>query len=286
VLRQEQARGARGFYALLMGIAAILAAACGVSTAANSTRTATGDGPSVASSAGGFRYTGRKAESGIPCATLPTEARLPPITYRPPSLAAGQRVPLLVALHSFGGTPADMEGLTHFEHLADEHGFVVAYLASCNLAHPWGPADDLAYVNSEIDQISAQDNIDPSRVYVTGYSAGGYETWNAGCRLSSKVAAIAVVSNAMNGVLFQTCTLTKPVSQLLMVGTADGTRWTGIPGQLPNPFQTTARWRALDGCAAQPIQTQVVSTVTQETWSSCADGSTVALYIVRGASHV
>ena len=51
-----------------------------------------------------------------------------------------------------------------------------------------------------IDALTRAYNVDfARRVYVTGFSAGGPETWLAGCRLSKQVAAIAIVSGAMNG---------------------------------------------------------------------------------------
>jgi polyhydroxybutyrate depolymerase len=223
-----------------------------------------------------------------------------PIIYRPASLGTvGQgsvgRVPLVIALHGAQGSPSAMQGLTHLEQVADEHGFVVAFLGSSDPVHAWAPPSDLDYVSSMIDQIIASENIDPNRVYVTGFSAGGYETWLTACELSAKVAAVAIVSGAMNGTLYHACTPARPIPQLLMVGDSDGILWTGIETCasrpqtpcLPSAAETTARWRQIDNCpAAQPSLIQQVSAVEQETWSACTDGSVVAEYIVHGAGHV
>jgi poly(3-hydroxybutyrate) depolymerase len=76
------------------------------------------------------------------------------------------------------------------------------------------------------------------------------------------------------------------VSELLMVGDADGTRWTGVPGRLPTPQQTTARWRGIDGCTSSSYSVRQVSSVRQQTWTACTAGTTVALYVVHGAGHV
>jgi polyhydroxybutyrate depolymerase len=251
---------------------AVVMASCGTAKSSSGANTPTFTSPTTSTST----------------STL-TASRLPPIIYRGSGLAppaSSPKVPLVIALHGSFGNPLDMQGLTKFEHVADEHGFVVAYLASSDLNHPWRPPSDLNYVSSMIDQITASQNIDPSRVYVTGFSAGGYETWRAGCELSSKVAAIAIVSGAMNGPLYNSCAPSRPVSQMLMVGSSDSTRYTGVPGRLPSPFQTTAKWRALDGCSSQVTQSGQVSTVSQQTWGACTDGSAVALYIVHGAGHV
>jgi polyhydroxybutyrate depolymerase len=215
--------------------------------------------------------------------------RLPPIIYRPATLSRSTKVPLVIALHGGGAAPVgpqNMEGLTHFERLADQNGFVVAYLDSSSQTNPWNPrTNDLPYVSHMIDQLTASQNIDPARVYITGFSAGGNETWLAGCELSRKVAAIAVVAYDMRSALYHSCRPSRPVSELLMIGDQDGVRYTGIPGRVISAFQTTARWRALDGCAPAPVSSQQVSTVLQQTWTACTDGSAVGLYVIKGGGH-
>lgn len=260
--------------------AAVAIGACGTATSA-------GDSPPTTTTTSTANVPFPNARGPVTtCSASQLASRESPIIYRPSWLGPGRKVPLLIALHGADGNPQAMEGVSHFEQLANEHGFVAAFLASCDLNHPWAAPQDLTYVSSMIDQITAQQNTDPSRVYISGFSAGGYETWLAGCRLSNKVAAIAIVAGAMNGRLYESCTLSRPVSELLVVGTGDGTRWTGVPLRLPSPYQTTAHWRALDGCSAQPVRTQQVTVATQETWSSCSDGSAVGLYIIPGAGHV
>jgi polyhydroxybutyrate depolymerase len=221
------------------------------------------------------------------CTAAQLAARPPPIVYRPAWLPSTRKVPLLIALHGAFGTPQAMEGLTHFEALANRDGFVVVYPGSCKDPHPWGPPQDFAYLSSLIPQLIASQNIDPTRVYVTGFSAGGVETWAIGCRLSRQVAAIAVVSMSMGARLYNSCSPSRPVSQLLMVGMLDGTRFTGVPGRVATPFQTSARWRAIDGCAVQPVTaTTPLPVVSQQVWSACTDGSAVSLILVQGAHHV
>jgi polyhydroxybutyrate depolymerase len=280
-------------WALLAGLALCLNLACGTSAgqatnnpSGGSHPASSGSGTAGQASRQAFVYRG-PADGSLPsCDAAQLAARPPPIVYRPRGLGS-QPVPLLIALHGSGGTPQSMQGLSHFEQLANQKGFEVVFPASCDLTHPWGPPEDLLYVNSLIDQLLAAQNVDPSRVYVTGFSAGGYQTWLDGCRLSRKVAAIAIVSGAMNGRLYTSCSLSRPVSELLMVGTLDASRYTGIAGRLPSPFQTSARWRALDGCAPQPVTAaSPLPAVSQQVWTACADGSAVSLILIQGAHHV
>ncbi len=267
--QQFRARAQSGILATLaMCTIALLLGACGAATSPDQPT----DQPTTSTIPG--------SQSGL---------RLPPIIYRPSWLSRASKAPLVIALHG-GGTPGagpqSMEGLTHFEALANQKGFVVAYLDSSSQTNPWNPrTNDLAYVSSMIDQLKVSQNVDPNRVYITGFSAGGNETWLAGCELSNKVAAIAVVAYDMRKALYDSCQITRPVPELLMIGDQDGIRFTGLPGRVISAYQATARWRALDGCAAAPVQTQQVSAVLQQTWTACTDGSAVGLYVIHGGGH-
>jgi len=83
-------------------------------------------------------------------------------------------VPLVVALHPSGGSPAGFLRTTRFDSVADAHGFVVAYLATLPPRSPaWRGVDrrrNLAYISSEIKTLIHEQNIDPRRVYVIGFS--------------------------------------------------------------------------------------------------------------------
>jgi polyhydroxybutyrate depolymerase len=214
-----------------------------------------------------------------PFTTMPRPA---PVVYRPPGLSFAQKVPLVIGLYGADGCPQCMEGLTKFEHVADEHGFVVAYPGS-STSPPWNSAGDLAYMKSFIAQVEAAQNIDPSRVYVTGFSAGGRMAYYVGCALSRQIAAIAVVSSVMRQ---YPCPLTHPVSELTLVGSTESTALYGNRTGIPPAPATAARWRSLDGCPAKvPLQSTVAAPVRQQTWGPCVDGSTVALYVLAGGIH-
>jgi poly(3-hydroxybutyrate) depolymerase len=122
----------------------------------------------------------------------------------PPKLPAG-KVPLVIALHGTGGTPVGMESSTQFDQLARTHGFIVAYLASGSPGDNWILPSETASISAMIDHLEASEPFDPTRVYVTGFSTGGYESYRSGCLLSNKVAAIAPVGVSMNQALYQTC---------------------------------------------------------------------------------
>ena len=217
-------------------------------------------------------------------AQLTSVSRAAPIVYRPPGHGSA-KLPLVVALYGFGGCPQCMEGVTGFERLAQQQGFVVAYPASTTNP-PWNAPGDLAYLRSFIDQVIRTDGIDASRVYLTGFSAGGRAAYQYGCALSDKLAAVAIVSSVMRG---YACPLRHPVSELAIVGSTEHAALYGNSNGIPSAASTAARWRRMNNCPAA-ITPRLSSAgagglVSQQLWGPCADGSRVALWVLSGGYH-
>jgi polyhydroxybutyrate depolymerase len=171
-----------------------------------------------------------------------------------------------------------MQGITHFEELAVRHGFVVVYPGS-QTEPPWHAPDDVSYLRGLIHHVMATQNIDPRRVYLAGFSAGGRATYYYACQFSHLVAAIAVVASVMRE---YPCQLSHPISEVAI--DASGKAITGN-GRIPSALQVAARWREFNGCTSStPTQTQV-STVSEQLWGPCKGGSAVALWVVQGGHH-
>lgn len=236
---------------------------------------------------------GAATVSPVPPSSIASQGRASPIIYRPASLSPTTRAPLLIVFHGAEGTPKLMVSLTHFDKVADEHGFVVAYLGSSGPTNkPWLAPSDTAYVGSMIDafdagQVAGAGPIDPQRVYATGFSSGGYESYRVGCQLSTKVAAVAPVAVTMNGALYDSCHIKRPISIMITAGTGDGARFHGYPGRLPSVYQTAARWRAMDYCpAGARAQTSSSGTASIQLWTGCANGTAVKLVAINGGTHL
>jgi polyhydroxybutyrate depolymerase len=211
------------------------------------------------------------------------ETRLPPLVHRPSGLGSGSRVPLVVALPGQGGTPAVMEATTHLDKAADRYGFVVAFLDT-PLAG-WRDASNIAYVGTMIRGLTHSEHIDRRRIYVVGFSLGGYGAFRAGCDLSGRVAAIAAVSQVMAPLARKPCRMSRPVSELNIVGTKEPVPVHRTPGYSISVDQTATIWRTLDGCSSSSPQVATVGPTTETTWSRCNDGSSVAQYLVNGGVH-
>jgi polyhydroxybutyrate depolymerase len=251
--------------------AVVLLAGCGAAASLPSSQLATHAG----------RPPGSRADAATSTTGRPAiGARPATIVHVPPHWSHTQRAPLVIALHPSGGDPAKFEAKSGWDTVADEHGFLVAYLGSGPPA--WKSPANVTYIKAQIASIRALYNIDPRRVYVTGFSAGAYISYFVGCRLSATVAAIAPVSGGMHS---QHCKLTRPVSELTIIGTHDIIPLSGTP-KFPAPAKVTALWRKLDRCPGKPPKVTIAGAATERVWASCAGGTAVGLYIIAGGRHV
>jgi poly(hydroxyalkanoate) depolymerase family esterase len=101
-----------------------------------------------------------------------------------PATCRGRVVPLIVMLHGCRQDPDDFATGTRMNRLADEHGFIVAYPqqpARANGSSCWNwfePRDqrrdggEPELIAGIVQQIVAQGQVDASRVFVAGLSAG------------------------------------------------------------------------------------------------------------------
>lgn len=220
-----------------------------------------------------------------------TGPRPAPIVFRPRRFGPSVKLPLLIALHPSGDTPTDWRQETHFNVLAHQYGFVVAYLGSLPAGHrpgagpAWRKVDlqrNMAYIDSEITTLIKSENVDPKRVYVMGFSAGGTMTYMVACTLSSRIAGIAVVSGAMLPKF--PCHLTHPMTELEIIGTNDLIPYKGTP-HLLSVFQVADRFRKLNGCGSAAGHQATLASAQTTTWSPCKGNTAVNLNLIVGGRH-
>src|ERR1039458_809852 len=203
------------------------------------------------------------------------------IVYRPSGLSTAKPVPLLVALYGADGCPQCMEGLTHFEAVADQYGFVVVYPGSALVGGtPWTSSGDVSYIGALISPVESSQNLDPTRVYVAGFSAGGRFAYQLGCALSKQITAIAIVGSVQRP---YACSLSHPVSELTIAGSQEAVNGIAATG-IPSAYTVEGWWRVRDGCTG-PVDSAVVAPLAEQMSESCVDGASVGLLIVEGGHH-
>jgi polyhydroxybutyrate depolymerase len=225
-------------------------------------------------------------------------------------------VPLVVSLHGYGAPSgaanAHMLGLDAF---ADERGFVLVYPdgrpdsqgrrfwtatdACCDFDHAGD--DDVAYVSWLIDDVAAKVSVDRARVYVVGYSNGGFLAHRLACEIAPRIAGIVSIGGAAWKDPSR-CTPSEPVNVLEIHGEADevvrfgGGRLFDLPGaEYPGVRDTVAMWASKDGCSGplraggDPLDFDDAvggAETTRSTFAPCRDGVTVDLWSTVNGSHV
>ena len=219
--------------------------------------------------------------------------------------------PLVLVLHGGGGNGSKVADLTGFSARADADGFIVAYPDAVNGHWNDGRAvrrfksqregiDDVAFVAALIDRFESDLGADPKRVYVTGMSNGAMMCHRLACELSDRIAAIAPVAGTLPENMLDASKPSRPVSVLLINGTADplvpydggGVGLVAKRGEVISAPRTAAFWAGLDGCSARPGQAQVLDVdpkdgmrVVVESFGLGRDSSEVLLYTVEGGGH-
>jgi polyhydroxybutyrate depolymerase len=226
----------------------------------------------------------------------------------PPAYSTAKAAPLVLALHGRLGDGHGTAGLTHFDRVSDEHGFLVAYPDGLNRSWADGRnatdsdkegVNDVKFVSMLIEQLESTYKIDKTRIYVIGISNGGFMTHRLACELSEQVAAAASVAATIGENTAAGCHPAKPVSMAIFMGTKDPlVRIQGGPmgrngshGTILSLQATAEKWIALNRCAAKPGVNEIPdkandgTSIHVETVSNCKSNSEVVTYKVENGGH-
>ena len=147
-----------------------------------------------------------------------------------------------------------------------------------------------AFSPALIDTLSAEFDVDPKRVYVTGLSKGAAMTYRLACERPNQITAIAPVAGGLAERLMRSCAEAsrRPIPLLVMHGTADPI----VPfdsGELEGNVQY---WIRRNGCMLTPVVTRLPDVdptdgarTRVESYGNCKDGADVALYAIEGGGH-
>ena len=205
--------------------------------------------------------------------------------------------PLLVFFHGAGGDGRMLHDPKGYLKPFVEAGFVV--IAPQGLSREGGfgagwsfrpevapQRDELHFVKQVIAD-SAQFNIDPARILLSGFSIGGSLTWGLACREPGLARAYAPLAGGFWRPHPQHCA--GPVEMLHSHGWADrvvpleGRVLRGGTLEQGDVFEGLHLWRRVNGCRSAAPDTMVVEGQTWlRRWTRCDSGRTLTLALHPG----
>ncbi len=242
------------------------------------------------------------------------------IVYAPSTYDPAQPTPVVVLLHGRPGNSGGMALLTGMNAVAENHNFIVVY--PDGIDNEWNaqfdvsardvslggrrstlPQDDVGFLQTMMDDLAVDFNIDRSRLYLGGFSNGGFMSYRMACSAGRTFAAFAPVSGNLYVELSQLCGRSPPTPILIVHGTADpsvpyegvfvANREVGDPIRVSYGIQeTVALFARRNGCGLSGESTTYAergdspgTSVMRFVPRDCTSGADVMLYVINGGGH-
>lgn len=222
------------------------------------------------------------------------------LVHLPTGFTTAQHLPMVFNLHGYGSNAAQQEFYSRMSETSDANNFVVVY--PNGIANSWNSGftapynsspDDVGFISKIIDTMALLYNIDLNRVYSTGMSNGGFQSYRLACDLENRIAAIAPVAGTISTLTALNCTSqARKVPVLHIHGTADPLVPYGGDVGFKSVEETLSFWLGQDQCTAvsdtfalPDIDIHDSSTVQRIRYQSCGDGTEVMFYKITGGGH-
>ena len=222
------------------------------------------------------------------------------ITYLPNDI--GDKAPVIISLHGRLGTAARQMTFADFKPIADRDKVII--VCPQGVERSWNdgrgtPANsrgvnDVKFMDELITYIIDTYHADPSRIYVTGMSNGGFMTSRLACELNKRIAAVAVVAASMDQDMgYQP---TQPMPVMYIQGTKDplvpfaGGQMKGAGGNIYSHEDILKKWAEIDKCDGKPVVTDLPvlvndGTSVQKVGYSGANGTKVIGFTIVDGGH-
>lgn len=236
----------------------------------------------------------------------------PAEVWGPDGWAQVESLPLVVLLHGFSANGELQNLLFGYSETIAELPFVLvlpdgtenteglqfwnATPACCDFEN--SGVDDVGYLLSLLDEAEERWNIDPSRIYFSGHSNGGFMSYRMACEAPERIAGIA----GLAGATFADEASCDPAARthvLHMHGALDEDVLYGgsdDPGRpVPGARESAERWAARAGCGeAEPVVGEALdlwsnlgSPDTEVLgWRACSSGRDVDLWTMPEGGHI
>jgi polyhydroxybutyrate depolymerase len=219
----------------------------------------------------------------------------------PPDYYDTSGIPLVIALHGFGGSASQCEADYGITDKANRENFIVVYpdgifgpsgleswnTGTCCPVAQTENVDDVHFISALIDQLVANYKVDPRRVYVAGMSNGAMMAYSLACDLSDKITAITSVSGTL--MVSSPCKPSREVPILHIHSALDGkVPYAGGIGMANHYFtpvdSAMGVWAALDSCDTPP---QIIENTgyTFTEWKDHNGKVAIDLYLTEDGGH-
>ena len=223
--------------------------------------------------------------------------------YVPESYSVTKPIPIVFNLHGGASTAMGyLNSIGDMRPIADTANFIIIYPQATTDSsgnptwHLGGvnskstSVDDVGFVSYIIDEVSSIYSVDLERVYVTGFSNGGYLAYEIACLLSNKIAGIGSVAGHMFIDTYNYCDPNHPTPLINIHGTEDF--YDGIAGYYLDQNLSNRYWTEYNNTDSDPIVTYIENTNTQDgstvelhSWLNGDNGISVVHYKVMGGGH-
>jgi len=217
--------------------------------------------------------------------------------HLPATPHGSEPLPVVLSFHGVSGNPSVQKATDGLADKADEKGFVAVYPEGLVVGlndqvtgiTGWDPdgrkVDEPAFVAALLDELGAKVCIDPSRVYATGMSAGGYIALVVACALPERIAAVAPVAAAYQST---ECSSGRAIPTMAFHGLDDivipfGGRSTAQAGTFVPVLDAVGAQATRNGCTGGPDTQEVTPKVRLLTWTGCE--SPTVLYELGDHGH-
>lgn len=240
---------------------------------------------------------------------------LPPdeIIHRPKATGAGEKLPFILWLHGLGASGELLRSALQVDALAERYRFAFAcpdgtmdsmlrrfWNASagcCDFDHQG--IDHVIRLTNILQQAQRQPDIDPKRLFVIGFSNGGFMAHRLACSNGAHLAGIASMAG-LGPSPGEACNPARPVRILEIHGGSDnivrpeGGRLFDAPNNPEHPALrvTVDAWAQRNQCASLPPTSKTVDLIpnltgketTELSFAQCA--ASVELWTIAGGGHM
>jgi polyhydroxybutyrate depolymerase len=223
--------------------------------------------------------------------------------YVPASYSDTEPIPIFFNLHGGASTAIGyLNSIGNMRPIADTANFIIIYPQATTDSsgnptwHLGGEnskstsVDDVGFVSHIIDEVSSNYSVDLERVYVTGFSNGGYLAYEIACLLSNKIAGIGSVAGHMFIDTYNYCDPSHPTPLINIHGTEDF--YDGIAGYYLDQNLSNRYWTEYNNTDPDPVITYIENTNTQDgstvelhSWLNGDNGISVVHFKVMGGGH-